>query len=90
MTEEDLESFKDKLNAGMTFPGVYMFKFIVESQHRNIALVENLFEADAEIKTKESEKGKYTSVTANVVVMNAEEIIAIYRKALAIKGIMFL
>jgi putative lipoic acid-binding regulatory protein len=90
MTEEDLESFKDKLNAGMTFPGVYMFKFIVESQHRNIALVENLFEADAEIKTKESEKGKYTSVTANVVVMNADEIIAIYRKALAIKGIMFL
>ena len=74
----------------MSFPGVYMFKFIITSEHRNIALVESLFEAEADISTKESDKGKYTSVTARQVVMNVEEIIDVYRKAARIKGIMFL
>ena len=90
MTEEELEKFKQKLVDSMSFPGVYMFKFIVKSENRSIALVENLFEADADILTKESGKGKYTSVTAKVVVINVEEIIEIYKKAALIKGIMFL
>ena len=90
MTEEELDSFRQKLSDSMSFPGVYMFKFIITSEHRNIALVENLFDAEAEISTKESDKGKYTSVTARQVVMNVEEIINIYRKAARIKGIMFL
>jgi putative lipoic acid-binding regulatory protein len=90
MTEEELEKFKQKLSESMSFPGVYMFKFIVKSENRSIALVENLFEADADILTKESGKGKYTSVTAKVVVINVDEIIDIYKKAALIKGIMFL
>lgn len=90
MTEEELDNFRNKLKDSMSFPGVYMFKFIITSEHRNIALVENLFEAEANISTKESDKGKYTSVTARQVVMNVEEIIDVYRKAAKIKGIMFL
>jgi hypothetical protein len=90
MTEQELQNFKQKLAESMTFPSVYMFKFIVASDNRNIALVENLFEADADIHTKESGKGRYTSVTAKQVVMNVDEIIDIYRKAATIKGIMFL
>jgi putative lipoic acid-binding regulatory protein len=90
MTDEELDKFSEKLKQGMSFPGVYMFKFIIQSEHRNIALVESLFGSEADIKTKESEKGKYTSVTASVVVINAEEVISIYRKALKIKGIMVL
>jgi putative lipoic acid-binding regulatory protein len=91
LTEEELNNFKVKLSDSMSFPGVYMFKFIVTSEHRNIALVENLFEVEAaEISTKESDKGKYISVTAKLVVMNVEEIIDVYRKAAKIKGIMFL
>lgn len=90
MTEEELNHFKNKLVETTTFPTVYMFKFIIESDNRNIALVENLFPAEADIHTKESGNGKYTSVTAKVVVMNVEEIMDIYKKALTIKGIMFL
>jgi uncharacterized protein len=90
MTDEELASFKKKLSDSMSFPGVYMFKFIITSEHRNIALVENLFEAEAEISTKESDKGKYTSVTARQVVMTVDEIIEIYKKAAKIPGIMFL
>lgn len=74
----------------MAFPAIYMYKFIVESENRNIALVENLFEAEAEIHTKESSTGRYTSITAKQVVMTVDEVIDIYRRANNIKGIIFL
>ena len=90
MKEEDLEKFKQRLLESTTFPTVYMFKFIIESNNRNIALVENLFDEDADIHIKESETGKYTSVTAKQVTVSADDIIKVYRKASLIKGIMFL
>lgn len=90
MTEDEINSFREKLSQSMAFPGVYMFKFIITSEHRNIALVDNLFGPEAELSTKESTEGKYTSITARQVVMNVDEIIDVYRKAARIKGIMFL
>jgi putative lipoic acid-binding regulatory protein len=90
MTNEELERFRQKLSESMTFPTVYMFKFIVQSEHRNIALVENLFEPETQIHTKDSRKGRYTSVTAKQVVVSVDEIIDIYKKAASIKGVMFL
>ena len=89
MTQEELERFKQKLIETTSFPGVYMFKFIIESQNRNIALVENLFAAEADIHTKESENGRYISITANQVVLSVDEVIEIYQKAADIKGIIF-
>jgi putative lipoic acid-binding regulatory protein len=67
-----------------------MFKFIVESNLKNIALVENLFEPETDIHTKESANGRYTSITAKQVVMSVDDIIEIYKRANQIKGIMFL
>jgi len=90
MTDEELESFRKKLVESMSFPSVYMFKFIVPSENRNIALAENLFEPEADIHIKESGKGRYTSITAKQVVMNVEEILEVYKKAALIKGVMFL
>ncbi|MDI1354043.1 MAG: DUF493 family protein [bacterium] len=90
MTEEELNNFKQKLIESMSFPGVYMFKFIVTSEHRNIALVQNLFEAETIINSRGSSNGKYTSITVKQVVMTVEEILEIYRKASEIKGIIFL
>jgi putative lipoic acid-binding regulatory protein len=90
MTQEESDRFRQKLSETMSFPSVYMYKFIIESGNRNIALVENLFDEDTEILTKESKAGKYISITAKQVVMNVDEIIAIYQKAAKIEGIMFL
>ena len=90
MTEEELENFKQKIISTTSFPGVYMYKFIIKSENRNIALVENLFEEDADIHTKESENGKYISITARQVVISAEEVIEVYKKASVIEGIIFL
>lgn len=90
MTEDDLSRLKLKLEETTNFPSVYMFKLIVPSENRRIALVENIFGEEADILTKESDKGKYTSITAKQVVINADEIIDIYRKAALIKGVIFL
>ena len=90
MTEAELEKFRQKLVETTSFPSVYMFKFIIRSDNRKIALVESLFGSESNILTKESEKGKYTSVTARQVVINVEEIIEVYKKASEIEGIIFL
>lgn len=90
MTEEEINSFRKKLLETTSFPSVYMFKLIVPSENRTIALAENLFGAEADIHTKESVKGKYTSITAKQVVIDVEEIINVYVKASTIKGVMML
>jgi uncharacterized protein len=90
LNEEQLNKFREKLIESTSFPSIYMFKFIIESNNRNIALVESLFEPEAELHTKESANGKYTSVTAKQVVINVEEVIDVYKRAALIKGIMFL
>jgi len=90
MTDEEAEKFKNTLQESLAFPCVYMYKFIVKSENRNIALVENLFEADAEIFSKESGGGKYISITVSQVSLNVDEIISTYKKAALIKGIIFL
>lgn len=90
MTEEELQKFKEKIVETTTFPSVYMFKFIVPSENRSIALVENLFDTGTDLHTKESGNGKYTSITGMQVVVNVDEIMEVYKKAAEIKGIVFL
>ena len=90
MAEFNYDELRKKLNAGNSWPQVYMFKFIVPSDNQKIALTESLFEDDAEVKLQPSSKGTYTSVTARVVMMDAEQIINIYKKASEIEGIISL
>lgn len=90
MNEEKFNDLKKKLNETQTYPTVYMFKFIMEAEHRKIALVENMFSENAEIYTKDSDKGNYISITITEVMMSTDEIIAIYIKASEIKGVMLL
>ena len=90
MNNTDFEAFKKKLEEQLTFPSVYMFKFIVLANNQKIALIESLFSEEADIHQKESSQGKYMSITAKVVMMSADEIIEIYKKALAVEGVIAL
>ena len=67
-----------------------MFKFIVPSDNQKIALVESLFEDDAEVSMQPSSAGKYTSITAKQVMLDAHSVIEVYKKAATIEGIMSL
>ncbi len=90
MSEDKFAELRKKLDETQSYPTVYMFKFIMDAEHRKIALVENLFSENAEIHTKESDKGKYISITIKEVMMSTDEIILIYNKASDIKGVMIL
>jgi putative lipoic acid-binding regulatory protein len=90
MTDAEFDRFKQKLLETMTFPSVYMFKLIVPSENRTIALVENLFGEDADIHTIQSGQGRYTSITVKQVVIHVDEVIDVYKKANNISGVIFL
>lgn len=90
MAEFNFDDLRAKLNAGSSWPQLYMFKFIVPSDNHKIALVESLFGDDADIKLQPSSKGKYTSLTVRVVMLDTESVINVYREAMKIEGIISL
>ena len=67
-----------------------MFKFIIKADNKTMALIEVIFEDDAEIIEKPSTKGNYISITIKQVVMSVDEIISIYEKAAEIEGVISL
>lgn len=91
MATNIFDELRKKLEESISsFPYVYMFKFIIKSDNRTMALVEVIFEEDADIIQKQSTKGNYISITVKQVVMSVDEIISIYEKAAAIEGVISL
>ena len=82
-------TFKEKLEQVERFPGKYSFKFIIKNEVEKLAAVKAVF-PDHEIQTNESKNGKYVSITIVKEVKDADEVIAYYKKAGAIEGIMML
>lgn len=91
MADNTFENLRVKLTESIkSFPHVYMFKFIVKADNRAMALIEVLFDEDAEIIQKQSSKGNYISITIKQVILSVDEIISIYEKASQIEGVMSL
>jgi len=67
-----------------------MFKFIIKADSKTMALVEGIFDEDADINHKESSGGKYLSITVKQVVMSVDEVIDFYQRAAKIEGVMSL
>ena len=91
MVPGTFDELRKKLEESITsFPYVYMFKFIIKADNKTMALVEVIFDDDADIIQKQSAKGNYISITVKQVVMSIDEIIIIYEKAAEIEGVMSL
>jgi len=90
MPNYNFDEFKQKLEKEHSFPCVYMFKFIIPAENKKMALVESLFNETADLHQKESSTGKYISLTSKQVVINADEVVEIYKKAMQIEGLMAL
>jgi len=91
MTPGTFDELRKKLEESIkSFPYVYMFKFIIKADNKTMALVEVIFDDDADIIQKQSTKGNYISITVKQVVMSIDEIITIYEKAAEIEGVMSL
>jgi putative lipoic acid-binding regulatory protein len=91
MATTSFDELQKKLEETITsFPYVYLFKFIIKADNKSMALVEVMFDSDAEIIQKQSSKGNYISITVKQVVLSVEEIIIIYKKASEIEGVITL
>lgn len=83
----DRKEFKEKLNAIHQWPSLYMFKFIVEADQ--VDALRAIFPKHT-TNTKPSSKGKYISVTIQMMASSAEEVMTKYDEAYKIKGIISL
>ncbi len=90
-TQDFYERLKVELDNSSTWPSVYLFKFIVPSENDNVFQVEEAFNRmGAVIKTTKSKTGKFTSISIDVTMNNAQEIINKYIEVSNIKGIISL
>lgn len=90
MKEDFYSNLKQKLEEQHNFPQPYLFKFIIPSDNKKLALVEALFGAEAQVSTRQSSGNKYISISAKEVMMSADSVIAVYKKAEKIEGIISL
>lgn len=88
--KQDFDGLRDKLEK-LSFPSLYLFKFIVKSDLKKIAKIESLFHSErAEIRLQESSKGAFVSISVKEIMLSADEIIEIYRKSSKIEGVIAL
>ena len=90
-TEEFYERLKVELDNSNTWPAEYLFKFIVTSDADKIKKVQEAFDClGAVIKTTKSKTGKFTSISVDVQMKDAQEIIDKYLEVSTIEGIISL
>lgn len=87
MSKFTTAEFKNKLEEVHDFPTVYMFKFIVTEDQK--PEIKKLF-PNNELIFKPSSKGKYVSVTAQVLMPSSDKVMEIYNEASKIKGVIAL
>lgn len=89
--DEFYERLRAELDRANTWPAEYLFKFIVPTKNDNVLQVENAFDCmGAVIKTSQSKTAKFTSISVNVLMKSAEDIIAKYQQLSSIEGIVSL
>ncbi len=90
-TEEFYSRFKEELEKEHTFPGNYMFKFIIPTGNKEIAQLHKIFDhGSATFSMKESKNGKYTSVTIILYVVDSTSVIEYYKEASSIENVVML
>lgn len=89
--EEFYERLREQLKDSTTWPSNYLYKFIVESDPEKIDQIHEIFDnTGAVIESKQSKKGKYTSVSITVNLKSPEEVIEKYKEAGKVEGVISL
>lgn len=79
--EEFYAKLKKQLQDTAMWPSEYLYKFIVPTKGDQIDQVQGIFNnMGAVIETKQSKKGKYTSVSVNVRMKNPDAVIDKYKE----------
>ena len=87
MSDQSINSFKEKLEKEYDWPALYTFKFIVPKGQEG--QIKTIFK-NHEVSEKHSSKGNYISVTAKVMAESSEKIVDYYLEANKIEGVIAL
>jgi len=94
-SEKEIEAFyiklKEQLAATSTWPSIYLYKFIIPTSLEKTAEIEKIFEAtDAVFTTRESSKGKYSSLSIKVTMKSPDAVIKKYMEVSKVEGVISL
>jgi hypothetical protein len=88
MDPQWLNSFREKLDRFYAWPSLYTFKFIIPAEKQED--LRQLFPLHTTATEKTSEKGKYVSLTYQMMMPSSDSVIAVYKKASIIEGLVAL
>lgn len=89
--EEFYTSLKVKLEDNHHFPEDYLFKFILPNNNEKLTDLYQIFdEIKYTITTKESRNGKYVSASILAFVLDANQVVNIYKKVSKIEEVIML
>lgn len=82
---------KNELLKNTSWPADYLYKFIVPTDPRRINQIQDIFDnTGAVIESKQSRKGKYTSLSITVHLKNPDEVIKKYKEVGKVEGVISL
>ncbi|CAD7797157.1 hypothetical protein CHRY9390_00120 [Chryseobacterium aquaeductus] len=89
--EEFYISLKDKLESHHDFPEDYLFKFIIPTDQAKLTEIYRVFDGiKFTLGNRESKNGKYTACNINAFVLDADQVIHIYKEVAKIEGVILL
>jgi putative lipoic acid-binding regulatory protein len=89
--EDFYKRLKAQLEQDVSWPSLYLYKFIVPSKGNGLEEVTHLFnDMGAVISTKSSRNGKYTSISIKVQMSSPDQVIKKYKEVSRVEGIISL
>ncbi|WP_273569097.1 DUF493 family protein [Maribacter halichondriae] len=90
-TEEFYKRLREQLQDSAQWPSNYLYKFIVPTDTRKIEQIHAVFDnTGAVIESKQSKKGKYTSISVTVHLKNPDAVIEKYKEVGLVEGVISL
>ena len=95
MDAQKPEKFYKRLKAQLTetssWPSKYLYKFIVPTDEQKIKSIETIFAGTgAIIESRQSKKGRYTSVSIKLTLESPDAVIEKYKEVAKVEGVISL
>ncbi|MGV6828532.1 MAG: DUF493 family protein [Flavobacteriales bacterium] len=89
--KEFYKRLETQLDKDTEWPSIYLFKFIVPAEEKATEKIEEIFkEMNAQISTRNSSKGTYTSISIKVKMNSPEHVVEKYLEVSKIEGVISL
>lgn len=90
-SDEFFIRLREQLSDSTSWPSDYLYKFIIPTDGSKIKQIQDIFDnTGAVIESKQSKKGKYTSISITVNLESPDAVIAKYKAVGKVEGVISL